>query len=157
MGVGDCPLRGTPIDAECRGEPTGRGRAVIRQQSYQRGRRFFVDRLGTVFAAFDRQDSGCRSHGVEMDGRRLFLKASVELRPVPSVRRAVSLHGAVRHPTIIPLLASATTDQGLLLAYPWVEREVLYGAPTSGRANGVTQRVPTRGSGHCPCGRSSPP
>ncbi|HVM14823.1 MAG TPA: hypothetical protein VM287_10915 [Egibacteraceae bacterium] len=102
----------------------------------------FVHRLGTVFATFDRQDSGCRSYGVEMDGRRLFLKGSVEPRALPSLRRAVSLHGAVRHPAIIPLLASTTTDQGLLLAYPWVDGEVLYGAPTSG----ATQRSDPNGA-----------
>lgn len=87
-----------------------------------------------ILATFDRQDSGCRSYGVDVGGCRLFVKASVEVRAVPSLQRAVALHEAVRHEAIIPLLGAATTsDGGMLLVYPWVDGEVLYGAPLGGR------------------------
>ena len=61
------------------------------------------------------------------------MKASIEDRAIPSLRRAIVLHGAVRHGAVIPLVGAATTDRGLLLVYPWVNGEVLYGAPVGGR------------------------
>ena len=93
----------------------------------------FLAGHGEIFAVFAHQDSGCRGYGVETGGRRYFLKASVEARAIPSLQRAIALHRVVRHDTLIPLLGAATTDTGLLLAYPWVDGEVLYGAPVSGR------------------------
>ena len=93
----------------------------------------FLARHGEVFAVFADQDSGCRSYGLDIGGRRYFVKASVEDRAVPSHRRAMVLHGAVRHDAVIPLAGVATTDDGLLLVYPWVIGEVLYGAPVGGR------------------------
>ncbi len=85
------------------------------------------------FREFEQQDSGCRSYGVEVDGRRLFVKESVEERAVPALRRAVALHRAVPHPAIIPLLEVTEAGAGLRLVYPWVDGEVLYGAPCAGR------------------------
>ena len=88
---------------------------------------------GTVFASFVRQDSGCRSYGVAVDGQRWFIKASHRPDAVPSLRRAMALHATVSHPAIVPLAGTATTDGGLVLVYPWVDGEVLYGAPVGGR------------------------
>ena len=93
----------------------------------------FLAGHGETFAVFSHQDSGCRSYGVEAGGGRYFLKASVEARAIPSLRRAMVLHGAVRHDAIIPVVGMATTETGLLLAYPWVDGQVLYGAPATGR------------------------
>ncbi len=90
-------------------------------------------RVGSVFAAFLLQDSGCRAWGGAIDGQRWFVKASMEARAVPSLRRAIELHAKVSHPTIIPLREWVETDDGLALVYPWVDGEVLYGAP-GGRA-----------------------
>lgn len=97
---------------------------------------------GTVFAVFDQQDSGCRSYGVELGGERFFVKSAVETRANPSLRRAAALHRAVTHPAIIPMLAEASTDMGLLLVYAWVDGEVLYGAPVSGRSKRLDPEGP---------------
>lgn len=93
----------------------------------------FLARHGEIVAVFARQDSGCRSYGLDTGGRRYFLKASLEDRAIPSLRRAIAVHGSVRHDAVVPLLGVATTDRGLLLVYPWVDGEVLYGAPAAGR------------------------
>ena len=88
---------------------------------------------GEVFAEFAMQDSGCVAFGVRVDERRLFVKVPAEPEGVPSLLRAIALHDAVVHPAIIPLLATMTTDAGPALIYPWVDGEVLYGAPVGGR------------------------
>ncbi|MGH9222374.1 MAG: serine/threonine protein kinase [Acidimicrobiales bacterium] len=97
-----------------------------------------------VFAAFDRQDSGCRAYGhTDEEGRRWFVKTAVEPRAVPSLERAVALHRSVRHDTVIPLCGWATDDQGgMSLTYPWADGEVLYGAPTTGRAQRLDKESP---------------
>lgn len=86
-----------------------------------------------VFASFTRQDSGCDSYGVTVEGCRLFVKAAAEDCAIASLERAVRLHREVSHASIIPLLHTITLPTGLALVYPWVEGEVLYGAPTTGR------------------------
>jgi serine/threonine-protein kinase len=87
---------------------------------------------GVVFATFGQQDSGCTSFGVEVEGRRLFVKVAHEEAGVASLRRAVALHHDVRHPAIVPLLGQVEVPAGLALVMPWVEGEVLYGAPWGG-------------------------
>jgi amidase len=83
--------------------------------------------LGEVFATFRDQDSGGASFGVEVGGRRLFVKGAVEPRAEPSLRRAVAVHRAVRHPAVVPLLGELAADGVPALVYPWVDGEVLYG------------------------------
>lgn len=90
--------------------------------------------VGEVFAEFAGQDSGCVSVGVRVAGRRLFVKVPNEPHAAPSLRRAMAVHGAVAHRAIIPLLGTAPTGAGPALVYPWVDGEVLYGAPVGGRA-----------------------
>jgi serine/threonine-protein kinase len=46
----------------------------------------------------------------------------------------VRLHREVSHRSIISLLQTISLPNGLALVYPWVDGEVLYGAPTTGRA-----------------------
>lgn len=82
---------------------------------------------GPVFASFLHQDSGCQAFGVEVDGQRWFVKVPVELRAAASLRRAVAVHAAVRHPAIIPLARTMSSDLGPALVYPWVDGEVLHG------------------------------
>jgi hypothetical protein len=43
-----------------------------------------------VFASLTRQDSGCHSYGVTVEGCRLFVKASAEDRAIASLERAVN-------------------------------------------------------------------
>lgn len=82
-------------------------------------------RRGSVFAASTHAFSGCRSWGVAIDGRRWFVKASIEPRAVRSLWQAIALHGCVSHRCIVPLVEHAETDDGLALVYPWIDGEVL--------------------------------
>lgn len=86
-----------------------------------------------MFASFLLQDSSCQSYGVAVDGARWFVKVPVKQRAVPSLQRAIAIHAAVRHPTVIPLAGTFSTELGPALVYPWVDGEVLYGAPIGGR------------------------
>lgn len=43
---------------------------------------------------------------------------------------------------MIPVIATATSDVGPVLVYPWVDGEVLYGAPVSGRARRIDPAGP---------------
>lgn len=86
----------------------------------------FLEGAGTVFRRFDEQDSGCVSYGLAAAGQRWFVKSAATRSGVASLRRAVSVHQAVSHPSIIPLAHSFTTDQGRALVYPWFSGQVLY-------------------------------
>ncbi|MFF3020432.1 serine/threonine protein kinase [Streptomyces sp. NPDC057939] len=94
-----------------------------------------LSRTGTIFRTFADQDSGCVSYGFMAAGRRWFVKGASTPDGVASLRRAVSLHGAVSHPAIVPLSHSFSTDEGLALVYPWTAGEVLY-HPTRARHGG---------------------
>jgi hypothetical protein len=91
-------------------------------------------RIGDAFAVFEQQDSGCTAYGIGVDGQRWFVKVSREQRAIPSLLRAIEFHRAVAHPAIIALADSCRTHDGVALVYPWVDGEVLYGAPMGGRA-----------------------
>jgi hypothetical protein len=65
---------------------------------------------------------------VEVDGRRWFVKVPVEPRAAASLRRAVAVHAVVRHPAIIPLARTMSSDLGPALVYPWVDGDLLHGA-----------------------------
>ncbi|MFJ5546803.1 serine/threonine protein kinase [Streptomyces sp. NPDC093225] len=95
----------------------------------------FLKGVGAVFRKFDDQDSGSISYGLEVAGSRWFVKAASKTTDVCSLRRAISVHQAVSHPSIVPLVHSFTTDEGLALVYPWVSGEVLY-HPTRSRQGG---------------------
>lgn len=94
----------------------------------------YLRERGEVFAAFRQQDSGCHALGVRLGDERWFVKFSVEPRAVPSLERAVAFHRQVAHPAVIALRRVIRTPGGFALVYPWVDGEVLYGAPVTGRA-----------------------
>lgn len=82
--------------------------------------------LPTPFRSFLHQDSHCLALGVELQGRRFFLKYASDPRGMASLRRAKDLHARVRHPAIAPLLNSFECRDGLVLVYPWLPGETLY-------------------------------
>ena len=82
--------------------------------------------VDAVFRTFDQQDSGCVSYGVHVAGQRWFLKAASAPSAVNSLRSAIRLHAAVRHPTIIGLRRVVETPTTPVLVYPWYDGEVLY-------------------------------
>jgi serine/threonine protein kinase len=95
----------------------------------------FLHEVGSVFSVFREQDSGCVSYGVDVGGKRWFVKGAVTSEAVASLRRAVQVHALVGHPVIVPLERSLALRGGLALVYPWVEGEVLY-HPTTSRKGG---------------------
>ncbi|MCX5303018.1 serine/threonine protein kinase [Streptomyces sp. NBC_00160] len=97
----------------------------------------YIADIGMIFRTFADQDSGCVSYGVLIDGRSWFVKNASAPAAVSSLRRALSVHQAVSHPAITPLVHSITTDEGLALVYPWVPGEVLY-HPTRSQSGGRT-------------------
>ncbi|WP_426563169.1 serine/threonine protein kinase [Angustibacter sp. McL0619] len=98
-----------------------------------------VSRLGAVFRVFDQQDSGCVSYGVRgADGVGCFVKVARTATGAESLRRAVQVHTAVRHPALVAPTQVLADSEGPVLVYPWVDGDVLYhatvgpdGVPTS--------------------------
>lgn len=94
-------------------------------------------RVGEVFRAFRRQDSGCVSYGVRLpDGERWFVKEAVTEGACRSLERAWAFHRAVCHPVIVPQVHRIAVDGGRVAAVmPWREGEVLYHATVDGRGD----------------------
>ncbi|WP_174514498.1 serine/threonine protein kinase [Streptacidiphilus jiangxiensis] len=91
-------------------------------------------KAGKVFAAFDAQDSGCWSAGVEADdGQRWFVKLAGTSAGESAMRRVQELHRQVRHPSIIPVVHSFACADGLVNIYPWADGDVLYHPTTDAR------------------------
>lgn len=82
--------------------------------------------IGRVFRAFRAQDSGCVSFGVEVRGRRWFVKHASEPEAIAGLRRALAVNSAVRHPALPRLHHAFGAGAGLALVYDFVEGEVLY-------------------------------
>ncbi|UCG26394.1 MAG: serine/threonine protein kinase [Chloroflexota bacterium] len=85
-----------------------------------------------MFRVFRRQDSGCVSYGVWVDGRHWFVKHSSEPRGMAGLRRARHLHETFEHPALARLYNSFRTRDGLALIYEWLPGEVLYDYTASG-------------------------
>ncbi|MCU7821273.1 serine/threonine protein kinase [Kitasatospora sp. DSM 101779] len=97
-----------------------------------------LGRLGTVFAAFRAQDSGCHSYGVELpSGERWFVKAARTDAATAPVLRGRVLHRAVRHPAIVPQVHGFTADGRPAVVLPWCPGQVLY-HPVAGRSGDRT-------------------
>ena len=97
----------------------------------------FLSQRGEIFAVFDErtQDSGNVSYGVEVDGRRYFVK--IAGRPddntsyldhtgrVSLLRNAVKLAESSDHRTLPNLHQVVETSWGPMLVYDWVEGELV--------------------------------
>ncbi|MEV6211548.1 serine/threonine protein kinase [Kitasatospora sp. NPDC051914] len=94
--------------------------------------------VGTVFAAFRGQDSGCVSYGVELpSGKRVFVKSARTEGAAGSLLRGWAFHRAVRHPAIVPQVRRFTADGRPAVVLPWCPGEVLY-HPVDGRSGDRT-------------------
>ena len=82
--------------------------------------------LGEVFAAFEAQDSGCRSYGVAAGGARWFVKIAPDPGTAALLRSAARFHAAVRHRVILAPLAFADAGERAAFLYPWIPGAVLY-------------------------------
>jgi GrpB-like predicted nucleotidyltransferase (UPF0157 family) len=88
----------------------------------------YLNRIGEVFARFDRQDSGCLSYGVAVVGRRWFAKTATTDAAAASLSNAVRVHSTLTHPAVIGLECVLHVAGAPLLVYPWTGGEVLYHA-----------------------------
>jgi serine/threonine-protein kinase len=114
-------------------------RDVIHEPPHQ-----YLRSVGTVFAEFGArtQDSGNLSYGVELAGRRYFVKTAGspnDPRPVldhPArvalLRNAVRLYESCPHPLLPRLHRVIESPSGPLLVYQWLEGELL-GVPRARR------------------------
>ncbi len=83
-----------------------------------------------AFTVFERQDSGCRSYGVEAAGRRWFVKRAVRPEGRASLARAAALHAAVRHEAVVRPERVLDGTDGPTLVYPWCDGRILNAATT---------------------------
>ncbi|MFG1951707.1 serine/threonine protein kinase [Micromonospora sp. NPDC048830] len=100
-----------------------------------------------AFVVFGDQDSGCLSYGVQVDGRRWFVKRPRTPAAAASLARALGLHAAVRHAAIVrPEVVLDGTD-GPVLVYPWragtvLNRATVHGSDRMGLARFQTLPLP---------------
>lgn len=92
--------------------------------------RAFAESCGDVFAAFEAQDSGCVSFGVDAGDRRWFLKGPISEQATRSLAAAVEFHRRVRHAVIVSPVEVVEVEGVPILRYPWVEGQTLYPATT---------------------------
>ncbi|MEV0725772.1 serine/threonine protein kinase [Micromonospora purpureochromogenes] len=88
--------------------------------------------LSSAFVVFDAQDSGCLSYGVEVVGRRWFVKRAATPQARLSLVRACRLHAAVAHPAIVSPEQILDDPDGPVLVYPWHDGSVLNRATKHG-------------------------
>ncbi|WP_196279456.1 serine/threonine protein kinase [Catellatospora vulcania] len=94
----------------------------------------WLDALGTRFAAFAQQGSGCVSYGVATPAGRRFVK-TFRRESEGLLRRALTVHAAVAHEAIAAPLAVYHLRSGEhALVYPWLDGGVLYPADPRGAA-----------------------
>lgn len=85
----------------------------------------FLRGLGEVFVVHRGHDSNNTSAGVEIDGRRWFVKWATNPEAVSHLASAVRFHTMVRHPAIAALRGWFRFGAGLALVHEWVSGEVL--------------------------------
>lgn len=76
--------------------------------------------LSSPFASYEEQDSACLSYGIEADGARWHVKIATTADAEASLRSAIRLHGAVRHPAIIAPV-QVIEQPRLTLVAPWID------------------------------------
>ncbi len=91
----------------------------------------YLAQIGRVFRVYDTYDSGCSAYGVQVEGRRWFVKHADDPRGMTSLRRAIDVNRRVQHPALPRLQHTFTTCQGLALVYRWAPGEPLaFGSST---------------------------
>lgn len=94
----------------------------------------YLNRLGTIFTRFDRQDSGNVSYGVAVGGERYFVKTAGHPDDTPFLdhaQRVGLLHNAVRlgrtyrHPALPALRTVIDSAHGPMLVYDWAGGELV--------------------------------
>ena len=86
----------------------------------------WLESVGGIERAFRAQDSGCVSYIVTAAGERLFVKSARTALARASLERAETLHRAIRHRALPPLLRTGASLEGPFHVYEAVPGEVLY-------------------------------
>ncbi|UVI30500.1 serine/threonine protein kinase [Paenibacillus spongiae] len=95
----------------------------------------WLTNLGHAFRVFDQQDSGNISFGVEIEGKRRFVKYAgakpLDYRgdPEDAVRRlsqAIPLYAALAHPSLIQLVNHFPVNQGYAAVFEWFDGDCLH-------------------------------
>jgi serine/threonine-protein kinase len=107
----------------------GPSRTELAPVEYLRSRGSFFAEFGALT-----QDSGNVSYGVEVEGRRYFVKTAGRPEAAGSLphdgrvallRNAVEVARSLDHPALVPLRAVIESPHGPLLVYDWVDGELL--------------------------------
>jgi serine/threonine-protein kinase len=118
--------------------------ALLDQAVIQESPRQYLRSVGTVFAEFgaQTQDSGNVSYGLEVAGKRYFVKTAGDPEAPKAVldhpgrvallRNAVRLSETCQHPLLPQLYRVIESPSGPLLIYQWLEGELL-GVPRARR------------------------
>jgi serine/threonine-protein kinase len=95
----------------------------------------YLGTVGTIFARFDRQDSGNVSYGVAVGGARYFVKTAghpdddIPFLPhdqrVALLRNAVRLGRSYRHRALPRLHRAIESPHGPMLVYDWADGELI--------------------------------
>jgi serine/threonine-protein kinase len=118
------------------------GRAVLADAPIGQTPEEHLAAVGTIFARFDRQDSGNVSYGVAAGGTRYFVKTAgrpdddTPFLPHPErvdlLRNAARLGRSYSHPALPRFHGAIESPHGPMLVYDWADGELL-GVPRDQR------------------------
>jgi len=95
----------------------------------------FLSKYGKVFCAFDENDSGNISFGLEKNGSKYFIKVAglpttnAVRNPgeaVSALRKAIPVYNDLKHPVLTELVEHAPLDDLYLAVFKWVDGECLF-------------------------------
>lgn len=95
----------------------------------------FLSKYGRVFCAFDRNDSGNISFGVDRGDRKLFIKVAgahtvnsciPPEEAIKNLRDATVLYRALEHPHLIRYIGSFSIGKLFVAVFEWVKGECLF-------------------------------
>jgi len=95
----------------------------------------WLEKLGRVFAVFDRQDSGNISFGVASGAEKFFVKyagartlaySGDVQEAVANLQTAVHLYHELRHPSLVALVDHFDVGSGYAARFKWFEGESLH-------------------------------
>lgn len=102
-----------------------KGRGITEITRTEAGIEEFLTQTGVVFKRFDKQDSGCISYGLAVEGEKWFVKHAGRPDAIHWMKNAVRVHSDIRHRCLPRMRNAFDTRDGFALVYDWVEGEVL--------------------------------
>jgi serine/threonine-protein kinase len=87
--------------------------------------RTLLAELGEIIVAFDDDESGCLVTAVATTSGDWCVKHAVNDRGAEAQARALAVHGAVQHPSLVGPTHVVDGDAGPIIVYPWIRGERL--------------------------------